>query len=77
MEPTAEETDTEREEMAIVLCGACGRRSFKTGAENIAHAEHGPDEPHCPRCGTRLSYEDTKVEHWVKRSEDTGGDPDA
>lgn len=69
-----QEPGDDRQNMSVVHCGACEKRSLKVDAENAADHEHGPNVPHCPRCGTTLDYDETTVEHWVNRSIDTSSE---
>lgn len=56
--------------LEMVLCGGCDKYSLLADAENAARDEERPiDEPHCPRCGTRVDYDGTTVRDFVPRSE--------
>ena len=63
--------------LEMVLCGGCDKYSLLADAENAARDEERPiDEPHCPRCGTRVDYDGTTVRDFVPRSVNSGTDRD-
>ena len=60
--PRIVETDGGTEVLEIVHCGGCNGRSLLRDARAAGHRDDTTiDKPHCPRCGTRLSYEATEV----------------
>lgn len=54
----------------LIHCGGCERHSLLEDAKAMAQwDETDIDEPHCPRCGTRVEYGDTNAETFVPYSE--------
>lgn len=68
------DTATSSAKIEIVHCGGCERRSLLEDVKAAADRDDTPiDLPHCPRCGTRVTYEATES---VQYSPDENGRED-
>jgi NAD-dependent SIR2 family protein deacetylase len=52
--------------MAVLYCGGCHNRSLESDVKEAAKRDEGPNTPHCPRCGTRITCGASTVEAWER-----------
>lgn len=52
----------------LIRCGGCEKHSLLEDARAAAEWENREvGKPHCPRCGTRVEYDETTVETFDRR----------